>query len=90
MWPAEAWWGWAAVCGARGVFEAIGGRAAKEPGWVGRRSVRAGRGSGVVGGRAGVRREAGPVASTRLALVRARGTFKTIAGDRDEEAWVVD
>ena len=81
LWPAEAWWGWAGVCGARGVFEAVGGRAAKEPGWVGRRSVRARRrGSGVVGGGAGVRREAGPVSSTRWALGRARGTFKGIAG----------
>ena len=47
---------------------------------IGRGSVRTGRGSGVVEGGAGVRREAGPVASTRLALVRARGTVKTIAG----------
>ena len=51
-----------------------------EPVGIGRGSVRAKRGSGVVVGGAGVRREAGPVTSTRLALERAGGTFKTIAG----------
>ena len=78
--PAGAWLGWAAVCGSGGVLEAVVGRAAMEPVGIGRGSVRTGRGSGVVGGGAGVRKEAGPVASTRLALVRARGTVKTIAG----------
>ena len=78
--PAGTWLGWAAVCGSGGVLEAVVGRAAMEPVGIGRGSVRTGRGSGVVEGGAGVRREAGPVASTRLALVRARGTVKTIAG----------
>ena len=55
----SAWVSRSGACGARGVFEAVGGRAAKEPGWVGRGSVRARRGSGVVEGGAGVRREAG-------------------------------
>ena len=61
------------------VVEAIGMAAGEETG-IGGRSVRAGRGSGFVKGGAGVRREAGPVASTRLALRRAGWTFKTIAG----------
>ena len=74
--PAE---GWAAVGGSGSVFEAIG-LAAEEVTGIGSRSVRAGRGSGFVKGGAGVRREAGPVASTRLALKRAGRTFKTIAG----------
>ena len=74
--PAE---GWAAVGGSGSVFEAIG-LAAEEVTGIGSRSVRAGRGSGFVKGGAGVRREAGPVASTRLALKRAGKTFKTIAG----------
>ena len=70
--PAEGRVGWAAVGGSGSVFEAIG-LAAKEVAGIGSRSVRAGRGSGFVKGGAGVRREAGPVTSTRLLDLDVKG-----------------